>query len=549
MRNSGKKAIQAKVSLKSWFTSGKTALMLAMLLPFLCSSSLQRTEDPSLIPFPQQIALLGGHLNLQKGIYVISHDTSLAWEVDYLTTALRAERISAVRTGSGNRIPLHLSLDPAMDSLGPEAYRLQIRRNEALIQASAPAGIFYGIQTLLQLLPLEGKKHIPCLDISDRPRFIYRGMHLDVCRHFFGVDFIKRYLDQMARYKLNTFHWHLTEDQGWRIEIKRYPKLTSVGSVRKETMVEKNFNPYRGDGTPHGGYYTQEEVREIIAYAARRHIEVIPEIEMPGHSLAALSAYPELSCTGGPFEVATSWGVFDDIYCTKEETFVFLEHVLDEVTALFPGRYIHIGGDEAPKTRWKACPVCQGRMRAEGLEDEHALQSYFIRRIEKILTARNKKLIGWDEILEGGLAPDATVMSWRGEDGGIAAARQGHDVIMTPGFAMYFDHYQGDPKKEPLAICCYTPLQKVYAYDPVPAVLSPKEQQHILGVQANVWTEYIKTPEHVEYMVNPRLLALSEIAWTNKGRKDYSSFMRRIPIHLQRMDRLGINYRQPAEGE
>jgi hexosaminidase len=349
----------------------------------------------------------------------------------------------------------------------------------------------------------------------------------------------------MALYKMNTFHWHLTEDQGWRIEIKRYPRLTAVGAWRKETILQKNFDPYVGDGVPYGGFYTQDQVRDIVAYAKQRYVTIVPEIEMPGHSKAALAAYPELACTPGPFEVSTVWGVDPDIYCPSERTFQFLEDVLTEVMALFPGPYIHIGGDEAPKDRWRASALAQDVIKREHFKDEDELQSWFIRRIEAFLIAHGRRLIGWDEILEGGLAPEATVMSWRGMDGGIAAARQGHDVIMTPGSHVYFDHYQGDPTYEPLAIGGYTPLDRVYGFEPVPDSLTPTEATHVLGAQGNVWTEYIETPDYVEYMVLPRMLALAEVVWSPKTRRDWNDFVTRLPAQLRRLDALGVRYRLP----
>ncbi len=356
---------------------------------------------------------------------------------------------------------------------------------------------------------------------------------------------MKKYIDLMSRFKLNTFHWHLTEDQGWRIEIKAYPKLTQIGAWRKETMVAKNFNPYIGDGIPHGGFYTQDEIREVVAYAAERHITVVPEIEMPGHALAALAAYPELACTPGPFEVATTWGVFEDVFCPTETTFEFLEKVLDEVLELFPSKYIHIGGDEVPKRRWRESDEAQAIMRREGLKDEEELQSWFIRRIETFLNDRDRLLIGWDEILEGGLAPNAAVMSWRGEAGGIEAANDGHNVVMSPGFALYFDHYQAEPSKEPLAIGGFSPLDKVYAYEPVPAELDPSRTHHVMGAQANVWTEYMKTGEHVEYMVFPRLMALAERVWSPQQHRDFDAFLSRLKPQYRILDQLDVNYRIP----
>jgi hexosaminidase len=423
-----------------------------------------------------------------------------------------------------------------------------VRRSGITVVAAGPAGLFYGVQTLRQLIPGDGpvgRRTVPAVTVSDRPRFRYRGMHLDVGRHLFPVSFIKRYIDLLSRYKLNAFHWHLTDDQGWRIEIRKYPLLTQVGAWRRETVKEQNLDPYVGDGIPYGGFYTQDEVREVVEYARRRHVTVIPEIEMPGHSQAALAAYPELACTSGPFEVRTTWGVDEDVFCPTERTFAFLEDVLTEVLVLFPSPYIHIGGDEVPKTRWKESPEAQGVMRREGLKDEHELQSWFIRRIERFLLSKNRRLIGWDEILEGGLAPEATVMSWRGTAGGIAAAQQGHDAIMTPGSHLYFDYYQGDPAFEPLAIGGFTPLDRVYAYEPVPDTLTADEARHIIGAQANVWTEYLKTPAQVEYMALPRMLALAEVVWSPRESRDWADFARRLPAELAALDRIGVNYRVP----
>ena len=434
-----------------------------------------------------------------------------------------------------------------------EGYILDIRPKRITIKAGSASGLFYAIQTIRQLLPAEVEKHekvenislsVPACIIKDEPRFAYRGMHLDVGRHMFPVEYIKRYIDMMALHKMNRFHWHLTEDQGWRIEIKKYPRLTEVGAFRKETIVgHGGTKPAEFDGKPYGGFYTQDEVRDIVRYARARFVTIIPEIEMPGHALAALASYPELSCTGGPFEVATKWGVFNDVYCAgKEQTFHFLEDVLSEVIDLFPGEYIHIGGDECPKTRWEKCPFCQKRIRDEGLKNENELQSYFIKRIEKFLISRNRKLIGWDEILEGGLAPEATVMSWRGIAGGIEAARQGHDVIMTPGDYMYLDHYQADPVDQPLAIGGYLPLERVYSYDPLPAELTVDEQKYILGLQGNLWTEYIPTPEQMEYMAYPRMFAVAETGWTPDRLKDFEDFLARFEVLRKRYDETGINY-------
>ncbi len=428
-----------------------------------------------------------------------------------------------------------------------EAYVLRVTSDAVTLRAGSRAGLFYGIQTLRQLITsVEGAQPtIPAVVIDDAPRFPYRGMHLDVGRHFFPVEFIKRYIDLMSQYKMNTFHWHLTEDQGWRLEIRGHPRLTEVGSCRSETMVAKNYSPYVGDGTEYCGFYTQEEAREVVDYAAARFVTVIPEIELPGHSLAALSAYPEYACTEGPFAAATSWGVFADIYCPTEETFAFLEAVLGEVMEIFPSRYIHIGGDEAPKRRWRQSPKAQAVIRREGLANEDELQSYFIRRIERFLLDSGRRLIGWDEILEGGLAPEATVMSWRGVDGGIEAARQGHDVIMTPTSHAYFDYYQGQEEFEPLAIGGFLPLERVYGFEPIPAELSPDEARHVLGAQGNVWTEFMKTPERVEYMAYPRAVAMAEVAWSPAAARSLDDFERRLVAQLRRLEALGVNFRIP----
>ncbi|MFZ6012337.1 MAG: beta-N-acetylhexosaminidase, partial [Bacteroidota bacterium] len=431
-------------------------------------------------------------------------------------------------------------------TLGPEGYKLSVNENGVTIQANTGAGLFYGAQTLMQLLSADGKK-VPFAEITDYPRFAYRGVHLDVGRHMFPPEFIKKYIDLMARHKYNRFHWHLTEDQGWRIEIKKYPKLQEVAAYRTETVVGHAATASRDkskyDGQRYGGFYTQDEVKDIVKYAADRKITIIPEIELPGHSQAALTAYPELGCTGGPYEVARTWGVFNDIYCAgKEEPFTFLQDVLDEVMALFPSTYIHIGGDECPKESWQKCKLCQKRIKTEKLKDEHELQSYFIRRIEKYLNSKGRQIIGWDEILEGGLAPNATVMSWRGEEGGIAAAKQNHDVVMTPGNWCYFDHYQDTTGNEPLAIGGFTPVSEVYAYEPIPPQLTAEEAKHVLGAQANVWTEYMATTEYVEYMVYPRACAMAEVLWTPKENRNYQDFRERMKTHAQRLEEWKVNY-------
>jgi hexosaminidase len=474
---------------------------------------------------------------------VIYADTGAQPVAQWFAEQLRSEFGLAVgvTTEPSRRSAFHFTSDA---SLPDEGYRLRIDSHGVVVQGR-PAGLFYGAQSVLQLAAARGKSGfaLPAVEIEDQPRFAYRGLHLDTARHMFPVEFLKQYLDWMARYKLNQFHWHLTDDQGWRIEIQQYPRLAEVASMRKETLVGRAPQSSKYDGQPYGGFYTQDQIREVVAYARDRFITVIPEIEMPGHSLAALAAYPELACTPGPFETATTWGSFKDIYCPKEGTFHFLENVLAEVMKLFPSLYIHIGGDEVQKDRWKESPDAQAVIQSEGLKDESELQSYFIRRMEKFINGQGRRMIGWDEILEGGLAPDATVMSWRGEDGGIQAARQGHDVIMTPSAYLYFDHYQADRGTEPLAIGGMLPLEKVYSYNPAPAALSAEEHKHILGAQANLWTEYIAEPRQAEYMLFPRLFALAEVVWSPQKGRNYREFLGRVPSQLAWLKRQGVHYR------
>jgi hexosaminidase len=425
-----------------------------------------------------------------------------------------------------------------------EAYVLLISGTRVQISANTVQGLFYGIQSLKQTLIKKDKEFMfKSMKVEDYPRFKWRGMMLDTCRHFFNKEFVKKFIDYLAMYKMNIFHFHLTEDQGWRVEIKKYPKLAEISAYRDETLIgHYRDKPHRYDGTRYGGYYTQSDIKEIVSYATKRYVTVVPEIEMPGHSGAAIAAYPELACIEGEYKVKTSWGVFEDVYCAgKDSTFEFLENVLSEVIELFPSDYIHIGGDECPKIRWKECELCQKRIEDLKLKDEHELQSYFIKRIEKFLISKGKRLIGWDEILEGGLAPEATVMSWRGIEGGVAAARAGHDVVMSPTSNCYFDYYQGDSKTEPLAIGGYTPLGKVYDFNPVPEALNEEEGKHILGVQANLWTEYIKSEEKAEYMLFPRLAALSEVAWTKQENKDWKDFLRRVRHEIKMYKTMGIN--------
>lgn len=442
--------------------------------------------------------------------------------------------------------------DDDMISHPSERYTLVVSSVGIVITAPNPQGLAYGIQTLRQLLPpqIVGNElasdiawTIPGVTIYDSPTFAWRGLHLDVCRHMFPVEFIKKFIDTMSFYKFNTFHWHLTEDQGWRIEIKKYPKLTEISSQRDETPIPENR--HQGDGKPYGGIYTQDEVRDVVAYAAERHITVVPEIEMPGHSVAVLAAYPELGCVGEGYRVRTTWGIAEDVFCAgKDAVFEFLENVLTEVLDLFPSEFIHIGGDECPKVRWEVCPDCQARIKAEGLADEHELQSWFIRRIEGWLNEHGRRLVGWDEILEGGLALNATVMSWRGSQGGIDAANAGHDVIMSPNTYCYLDYYQGeDLESEPAAIGGYIPLKNAYQFKVIPDEIDPEKAHHILGGQGNIWTEYMPTSEQVEYMAYPRAIAIGEVLWTHPDSRDYDAFEARLKRHLPYLQALGIHYR------
>jgi hexosaminidase len=430
----------------------------------------------------------------------------------------------------------------------PGAYNMEVNDKGVYIGGDNETGAFYGVQTLLQLLPAEKAASLPVsyLSIKDYPRFQYRGMHLDVCRHFFPIPFIKRYIDYIALHKMNYFHWHLTDDQGWRIEIKKYPNLTKAGAWRNGTII--GHHPGTGNDSIHyGGFYTQKQVKEIVAYAAKRYITVLPEIEMPGHASAALTAYPYLGCTGGPYQVQQTWGVFNDVFCAgNDSVFTFLQNVLDEVMPLFPSKFIHIGGDECPKDSWKKCPKCQKRIADNHLKDEHELQSYFVQRMEKYINSKGKTIIGWDEILEGGLAPNAVVMSWRGEKGGIDAAKQNHDVIMTPGGYCYFDHAQSK-NEDSLTIGGYLPVKQTYSYEPVSKELSETEGKHILGAQGNVWTEYITNPKKVEYMIFPRMSALSEVLWSPAAKRNWDDFQNRLQQQCKRYTLWGANYNSKFE--
>ena len=507
----------------------------------LCSCG---SHDPqiAIVPYPN-------HLETGRGTYrVTDRPVTCDSRTDERTQRAVVGFAARLATVTGGTNPVTVADEvPASgirfvtdESLPAEGYELNVDGEGIEVRASQFPGFLYALQSLEQLLPAavygtepapDAAWEVPCVKIADAPRFAYRGMHLDVARHFFSLDEVKRYIDVMAIHKLNTLHWHLTDDQGWRIEIKRYPELTAVGSIRKATVVRKEWGTY--DGTPYGGFYTQDEIRDVVKYAADRGVTVIPEIDLPGHMLAALTAYPELGCTGGPYEVWGRWGVADDVLCPgREKTFEFLEGVLTEVMELFPSEYIHIGGDECPKVRWEKCPRCQAKIRQLGLKDdgehtaEHYLQSYVTDRIGKFLARHGRRIIGWDEILEGRAPSDAVVMSWRGSEGGIAAAKLGHDVIMTPNSHFYFDYYQSlDTDAEPFGIGGYIPMEQVYSYDPAFPELTPEQQRHILGVQANLWTEYVLSDEHLEYMLLPRLAALSEVQWCLPETKDWNRFI------------------------
>ncbi len=531
----------------------------AALLTFLLTSSVivkAQDTDPyaGIIPAPVSVKKTPGEFILSQET-VIQADTpnnkSVQFFSAFLANNMAYNKQVGLRNARVSTTSIYLT-STGTEGLPAEGYRLTITPQQITV-AGKGAGLFYGIQTLMQLMPLErsATAKLPAVTIEDYPRFGYRGMMLDVCRHFFSVEFVKRYIDLMAAYKLNTFHWHLTDDQGWRIEIKKYPKLTTVGSRRAESVIGnfKDRTPLQYDGVPVTGFYTQDQIREVIKYASDRYITIVPEIEMPGHALAALTAYPELSCDPSQtYQVSGKWGVFNNIFCPTERTFGFLQDVLTEVIDLFPSKYIHIGGDEAPKDIWKKTKFCQDLIKRLKLKDEHGLQSYFIQRMEKFVNSKGRSIIGWDEILEGGLAPNATVMSWRGEEGGIEAAKQSHDVIMTPSSqGLYFDHAQGKINQEPVGIGGSATMQKTYAYNPTPAALTPDQQKYIKGVQANLWTEYITTENKVEYMVLPRMLALSEVAWTPIANKNYKDFSEtRLPAHLAWFDKNGYNFRVPV---
>lgn len=524
------------------------------------------TENPliSIVPQPAQMKVRPGHFTIdnQTRLIVIPPDQEAIKIAHFFADQLRncggpELTVNTVPENIQQRPAIVLILRKEKNNKQQEKYGLTVSTKKIEITSCTGAGLFYGIQSLIQLLPIETNQpntvnsvsswNISCISITDYPRYSYRGMHLDVSRHFFPKEFIKRYIDLIAMYKMNTFHWHLTDDQGWRIEIKKYPKLTQIAAWHVDHEdIPWNDRPAAkpGEKATYGGYYTQDDIREIVQYASERYVTIIPEIEMPAHSVEVLAAYPQFSCTGEAFTVPTGtyWPDKDILCAGNDSVFTFLQDVLTEVMTLFPSKYIHIGGDEADKTNWKKCPKCQSRIVSEGLKDEKELQSYFIKRIEKFIVSKGRKVIGWDEILEGGLAPEATVMSWRGEEGGIAAAHQGHDAIMTPGSYCYFDHYQADPQFEPKSIGGFTTLKKVYSFEPTPKGLSPVESKHILGAQGNVWAEFIPTPSHAEYMAVPRLIALSEVVWSPENKRNWNDFQHRMVNQFKRLELMKVNY-------
>jgi hexosaminidase len=522
--------------------------VLNFLFRFNFSFAQQFASKYPIIPQPVHINVGEGNFVLTKNTVIVIPQIIADEEGKYFQSQIQnlfGWNLSLARfiPDSGNYVFFQVT---DMHDMPAMFYELVVYENALQVSASSTDEIFHSMQTILQVFGAGDSvaPKFPCGRILDYPRYLWRGMHLDVCRHFFPKEDIKKYLDLLALYKLNVFHWHLTDDQGWRIEIKKYPQLTAVGSVRKETVIGKPRDNATYDGKQYGGFYSQDDIREVVEYARQRHITIVPEIEMPGHALAALSGYPQYSCCMNPLEPATTWGVFEDVFCAgNDSVFEFVENILTEVCDLFPGNYVHIGGDECPKERWMMCEKCQRKKVSENLKDEHELQSYFISRIGKFLNSKGKYFIGWDEILEGGLAPDAAVMSWRGTEGGIEAARQKHYVVMSPGKPCYFDHYQSkNRKKEPLAIGGYNPLDSVYNYEPTPKVLSADEKKFILGAQGNVWTEYIKTFSHVEYMSVPRMCAMAEVVWTPAEKKNYHNFIERLKVHTKLLDRMNVNY-------
>jgi len=536
-------------------------------LGFAVPATAQTSKSPqtvdsvsiAIVPRPESLTVGRGRFVINANTVIYTDAASADIARRFAATLLPATGLAIpVRVGAAPATGIVLQRSPGLTRFGDEGYELSVTARRVSVRAKERAGVFYGLQTIRQLLPPQVFREakvdsvvwaIPAVRIVDRPRFAWRGAHLDVGRHFMPKEFVKKYIDLIALQKMNTFHWHLTEDQGWRLEIRKYPRLTEVGAWRTQTVVGRqnsktDSTTWQFDGQRHGGFYTQDDAREIVAYARERFVNVVPEIEMPGHALAAIAAYPELGVTGQPADVGTRWGVYANIFNADSSTVRFMQDVLTEVMELFPSQFIHVGGDEADKALWKTSPRIQERIRELGLKDEHELQSWFIQQMDTFLTAHKRRLVGWDEILEGGLAPGATVMSWRGTQGGIDAARAGHDVIMAPTSHTYLDYYQSqNTGGEPLAIGGFLPLQTVYSFEPVPSELEPQYRAHILGGQGQIWTEYLPGPKQVEYMAFPRLTAIAEVLWTKPERKDYRDFLTRLSVHLERLSALDVAYR------
>jgi hexosaminidase len=521
-------------------------VFIVFLANFLFLHSFSQSSSPvNIIPKPVSLKIKKGTFKLDRNTTIVVKDQADKDAADFFNSYLQnfyGFSLDITDDDDNNYIILATRrFVKAPDN--PEHYSLEGTGNMLVVEGDSYEGTFRGVQSLIQLLPVKKSNslQLPLVSISDQPGLRYRGLMLDVARHFFDVEFVKKYIDFIALHKMNTFHWHLTDDQGWRIEIKKYPELTEKGAYRNGTIIGR-YPGTGNDNKRYGGFYTQEQIKEVVEYASKRHITVIPEIEMPGHAKAALASFSYLGCTGGPYEVKQTWGVEEDVFCAgNDSVFTFLQNVLDEVITLFPSQYVHIGGDECPKGRWKACPKCQKRIKDNNLKSEHELQSYFIQTIEEYVNSKGRKIIGWDEILEGGLAPNATVMSWRGEAGGIEAAKQDHDVIMTPGTHVYLDHSQSK-KEDSVTIGGYLSIQKVYSYEPVPRVLNENEKKHVLGAQGNVWTEYMNNSRKVEYMLFPRLSALSEVLWSPVASRSWNEFEKRLAVQFRRYDLWKVNY-------
>lgn len=523
-------------------------LLLAAALSFSMLSAHAADANYNVVPLPKSVVMVKGQpFNLTSATTIVYEGTNPEMKRNARFLSEYIQQSTGIKTTLLDKrdkkaAAIVLVINPKVQ--GDEAYRLTVNNKQVTIAASTPAGVFYGIQTLRKSLPVQTNGAditLPAVDVADAPRFGYRGMMLDCGRHFFPVSFVKKFIDILAMHNMNVFHWHLTEDQGWRLEIKSHPELTAKSSMRSGTVIGHNATV--DDSIPHGGFYTQQEARDIVEYARQRHITVIPEIDMPGHTLAALAAYPELGCTGGPYEVGHRWGVYKDVLCLgKESTYKFVQDVIDEVVDIFPAKYFHIGGDESPTVMWEKCPNCLQKAKDENTDIKH-LQQYFTNRIEKYLNSKGKSIIGWDEILDGKINQSATIMSWRGVEPGLKAAKQGHDVIMTPSSHVYFDHYQAkETKHEPDAIGGCSPVEKVYSYEPLPETLDAEAKNRIKGVQANLWTEYIPFTTQAEYMVLPRMAALAEVQWTPAGQKNFDNFSKRALRLSDLYDRYGYVY-------